>query len=95
MTTDDFSLFFLIISIGSDFDNNPSTGIFYAASSSPNITVSIPITDDEINEPEEGFMVMLEVASAVDPDLVALSVRSTALCRIHDDDGKNVNFKKS
>ena len=50
--------------------------------------MSIPIADDEINEHEEGFMVMLEIASAVDAHLVDLSSRNAALCRIRDNDRK-------
>ena len=79
---------------GPDFSNcgngPPITVVIPKGDRTPqqDIKVSIPIADDEINEHEEGFMVLLEIASAEDTHLVDLSSRDAALCRIRDNDRK-------
>ncbi len=52
--------------------------------------VTIPLTNDEINEGAEVFVVMLELVDAVDASRVDLSVRNVSLCRIGDNDRKQV-----
>ena len=74
--------------LGQDFSNSPPVEIVLSGSARGILSAPIPISDDEINELEEGFIVVLEVASAVDPALVDLSGRNTALFRIRDNDGK-------
>ncbi len=50
--------------------------------------VTISLTNDEINEGAEVFVVMLELVDAVDASRVDLSVRNVSLCRIGDNDRK-------
>ncbi len=50
--------------------------------------VTISLTNDEINEGTEVFVVMLELVDAVDASRVDLSVRNVSLCCIRDDDCK-------
>ena len=52
------------------------------------ITVNIPIFDDEIDEADEGFVVLLEVVDLAVAPFVDLSTRNTALGRIDDNDCK-------
>ena len=75
---------------GQDYNNSPPVEIVLTGFSlvSSFFAVSIPITDDEINEPEEGFLLVLELVSAVDPSLVDLSARNASICRIQDNDRK-------
>ncbi len=54
--------------------------------------VTISLTNDEINEGAEVFMVMLELVDAVDPDRVDLSVRNASLCRNGDNDRKSIHI---
>ena len=44
------------------------------------------VFDDDINEVEQVFVVLLELVSAENPDKVDLSQRNASLCRIMDDD---------
>ena len=74
--------------LGQDYGNSPPVEVVLSGSTRGALRALIPISDDEINELEEGFMVILEVASAVDPALVDLTGRNTALCRIRDNDRK-------
>ena len=50
----------------------------------------IPITDDEVNEAEEFFAVLLEVVDAVSPERVDISGRNVSLCFIVDNDRKSM-----
>ncbi len=50
--------------------------------------VTISLTNDEINEGAEVFVVMLELVDAVYASHVDLSVRNVSLCRIGDNDRK-------
>ncbi len=52
--------------------------------------VTISLSNDEINEGHEVFVVMLKLVDAVDPDRVDLSVRNASLCRIVDNDRKSI-----
>ena len=55
--------------------------------------MDIVITDDTINEVEQVFVILLQVASAVDVNRVDLqSGRSTSLGRIFDNDRKWINI---
>ena len=52
------------------------------------ITVCIPICDDEIDEADEGFVVVLELKDPAKDISVDLSTRNATLGRIDDNDGK-------
>ena len=56
------------------------------------IDVFIPITDDDINEADEGFVVLLEVVDPAVAPFVDLSTRNATLGRIDDNDGKCDEF---
>ena len=50
---------------------------------------SVPIVDDDINEPEELFIIVLSVGSSIDRDGITFNEdRRSSLCRIFDNDGK-------
>ena len=52
------------------------------------ITAFIPITDDDIDEADQLFVVIIaDVMGAVDASRIVLG-RNTSLCRITDNDGK-------
>ena len=49
---------------------------------------SVPIVDDDINEPEELFIIVLSVESSQYSDgLTVNPTRRSSLCRIFDNDG--------
>ena len=51
--------------------------------------VPVPIVDDEINEPEELFIIVLSVESSLNSDgLTVNPTRRSSLCRIFDNDGR-------
>ncbi len=54
------------------------------------VLVTISLADDEINEGAEVFVVMLELVDAVDASRVDLTVLNVSLCRIGDNDRKQV-----
>ncbi len=58
------------------------------------LQVSIPIIDDDINEGDEVFAVILELIDAVDPNRVDLSFLNACLCTIIDNDRKFNFFTK-
>ena len=73
-----------------DFDDKVLTITFQADEDSPlnDILLSIPITDDAINEAiEQDFVVMLNLTDSISPALTMLS-RVSSLCRIIDNDRK-------
>ena len=73
-----------------DFDNTVLTITFQADETNPitNIPLSIPITDDAINEAiEQDFVVMLNLTDSISPALTKLP-RVSSLCRIIDNDRK-------
>lgn len=77
-----------------DFNNSVITVIFEAdeiGASINNVSVSVPIFDDEIDEAEaEVFVVDLTLASSnVNNNQIAISRRSS-LCAINDDDGEYI-----
>ena len=51
-------------------------------------TLDIPIFDDDIDEADEGFVLLLEVVDPAVAPFVDLSTRNTALGRIDDNDCK-------
>lgn len=62
-----------------------------------NLDLSVPfrIFNDSINEPEEDFVVLLEIRDAVNPAAVNLDFRNASVCRIIDDDGMLVNLRNT
>ena len=68
-----------------DFNASNLTGVFVGSQSS--LTLSVPVVDDEIDEVEELFVLLLELVSAENPNRVDLSERNISLARINDDDG--------
>ena len=52
------------------------------------ITVDIPIIDDDIDEADEGFVILLEVVDPAVAPFVDLSTRNATMGRIDDNDGK-------
>ena len=74
----------------SDFDNEVLTITFQADEDNPinDIPLSIPITDDAMNEAtEKDFVVMLNLTDSISPTLTMLP-RVSSLCRIIDNDRK-------
>ena len=53
------------------------------------INVDIPIFDDEIDEADEGFVILLEVVDPAVAPFVDLSTCNASLGRIDDNDGKS------
>ena len=53
------------------------------------INVDIPIFDDDIDEADEGFVLLLEVVDPAVAPFVDLSSRNASLGRIDDNDGKH------
>ncbi len=72
-----------------DFDNTTVTEVYMAdegTNTQTDLQVSIPLTDDSIDEADnEIFLVKLEVASAVNRDLIAVEPASSK-CIIIDND---------
>ena len=81
---------FSYVSSGEDFNNSPPVEVVLSRRSKMVASVPIPIADDDISEHEQGFIVLLEVASAADPYLVDFSRRKSALCRIRDNDREHM-----
>ena len=71
---------------GIDFNASNLTGVFVGSQSS--LTLSVPVVNDEIDEVDELFVLLLELVSAENPDRVDLSERNISLARINDDDGE-------
>ena len=53
------------------------------------ISVDIPIFDDDIDEADEGFILLLEIVDHAVAPFVDLSTRNASLGRIDDDDCKS------
>ena len=73
-----------------DFNDTALTITFQADEDNPinDIPLSIPITDDAINEAiEQDFVVMLNLTDSISPTLIMLP-RVSSLCRIIDNDRK-------
>ena len=71
---------------GIDFNASNVTGVFVGNQRS--VTLSVMVVDDDIDEEDELFAILLELVSAVNPDRVDLSERNISLLRITDDDGE-------
>ena len=73
-----------------DFNNAP-VEVTFSQGLATFIDAQIPVVDDPIDEPPtEGFIVILEVISEVNPTEVLLSPRNISLCIIDDDDSECV-----
>ena len=73
-----------------DFDNSIKTITFEPSVSPQQQTVTIDLVNDEINEAQEGFYLVIsvtEISSADEPNLI-LERNGVALVRITDNDGK-------
>ena len=73
-----------------DFDNTILSITFQADEDNPinDIPLTIPITNDAINEAiEQDFVVILNLTDSVNPDMTDLA-RISSLCRIIDNDRK-------
>lgn len=71
-----------------DFDNTILSITFQADEDNPinDIPLTIPITDDAINEAiEQDFVVILNLTDSVNPDMTILA-KISSLCRIIDND---------
>ena len=71
---------------GIDFNASNLTGVFVGNMRS--LAMSVNVIDDDIDERDEFFAVLLELVSAVTPDRVDLSEKNISLLRITDDDGE-------
>ena len=69
-----------------DFNASNLTGVFVGNQRS--LAMSVMVNDDDIEEENEVFAVLLELVSAVNPDRVDLSERNISLLQITDDDGE-------
>ena len=70
---------------GMDFNASNLIGVFVGDDRS--LALSVPVVDDDIDEEDKFFAILLELVSAVNPDRVDLSERNISLARINDDDG--------
>ena len=73
-------------STGVDFNASNLIGVLVGNRRS--LAMSVPIVDDDIDEEDEFFAILLELVSAVNPDRVDLSERNISLLRIYDNDGE-------
>ena len=71
-----------------DFNDSTQYITFTSSNVNDDITVYIPIFDDEINEADEGFMILLELVDSNLADSVDLLSRNCTLGIIHDNDRK-------
>ena len=69
-----------------DFNASNLTGVFDG--NQPSLTLSVPVVNDDIDEVDELFVLLLELVSAENPDRVDLDERNISLARINDDDGE-------
>ena len=87
-------LLLLLHTGAADFSSTPVEITFVAGGAATiRLDPGIEIVDDEINEVEQLFALILEVADAIDPARVDLqSGRYASLARIFDDDRKGTNL---
>ena len=69
-----------------DFNASNLTGVLVG--STRNLPLSVMVVDDDIDEDDELFAVLLEVVDAVNPHRVNLTERNISVLRIADDDGE-------
>ena len=69
-----------------DFNASNLTGVFTGDDRS--LAFSVMVVNDDIDEEDELFAVLLELVSAVNPNRVDLGERNISLLRIADDDGE-------
>ena len=80
------TLCFLLILAEDDFTAGPQTSTFASSGGNAEMTISIPITNDEVQELEEAFLVVLEVETTNQDDADELTVsRNVSVCRIRMD----------
>ena len=72
-----------------DFDDSVHIVTVPAGRKVDDITVNIPIVDDDIDEADEGFILLLEIVDPAVAPFVDLSTRNASLGRIDDDDCKS------
>ncbi len=75
-----------------DFNTSTQDVTFQASNSASavNIPISIPISDDNIIEGDEVFVVFMELVGAVDDSRMDFSFRNATLCRIRDNDSESM-----
>jgi len=69
---------------GIDFNASNVTGVLVG--NTRNLALSVMVVDDDIDEDDELFAVLLEVVDAVNPDRVNLAERNISVLRIADDE---------
>ena len=69
-----------------DFNTSNLTGVLVG--NTRDLALSVRVVDDDIDEDNELFAVLLEVVDAVNPNRVDLSERNISVLRIADDDGE-------
>ena len=69
-----------------DFNASNLTGVI--AGDDRSLAMSVTVVNDDIDEEDELFAVLLELVSAENPDRVDLSERNITLLQITDDDGE-------
>ena len=72
-----------------DFNDSVHNVTVPAGQRVEDITVKISIFDDDIDEADEGFVILLEVVDPAVAPFVDISFRNTSLCRIDDNDCKS------
>ena len=78
-----------------DYNSSNITATFAISNNQrDDVATPIPITNDDIDEVDEVFVVVLELVDAVNPDRVDILVRSASLCRIVDEDSKKLLSQK-
>lgn len=75
-----------------DFDDTVQTGTIQPSTARDSLSLTIPITDDNIDEPEEGFILILEVIATDSVDSVNLQVNRNVLLGIIDDDDNESEY---
>ncbi len=84
-----FQFVLLLISADDDFQMAPIEVTFDPTTDfSADMTTVVPIVDDDRNEAEKDFVVILEVLTASNPDQVDLSMTNTSIVHIRDNDRK-------
>ena len=69
-------------------DFNPSNITGMLVGNTRDLALSVRVVDDDIDEDDELFAVLLEVVDAVNPHRVNLTERNISVLRIADDDGE-------
>ena len=78
---------YLLLHAGEDFNDTEPFEVTIPAGMTA-ISASIPIVNDDINEAEEIFLVVLEVASNITNEIDFTGLTQTTVCRIPENDRK-------